>query len=577
MIPRGEWSPARVLRLTFVVALGLRLGIIAASPRVSYYNTDLEIYRAGGALVHARVNPYDPRDAVDLRARMREQSMSPTFRFNQASWDYFAAANLPLNLLVFGAIDAVSPHPLAYRVAFALFDAVLAVLVMLYVLRNWEASRREAVVSGGALGAASFVMWQWGVHSPQDKGIELMLIMGAVLLSLSKRRLNRLVFSPCLLGFSVAFKVIGGLLLPLCLVYATARSPRRRSDVAVFSAVFIVAALVWNVPYLSNLEWMLTARVGADVGLPGHASPFQWVFPPEYLLAVTHIPIALQRAWYARIVVGLVLSVLVGVGLARRTLSMETATAALLLALVWIVLVAGGLDRMNIGMVPAILLIGRNHPWARRVAVALYVALGVVSLTMGYALSLHEQRAEALVIAGGLLAMLGFLAYLAIGSRGRAGTDRLRRSAFADDDAPVWPAAIGVCAMLLVVALVGSPRTWHAGPGTRHWQTNPFAASWIFNAARSIYRGGPVPEETMDVPNDRFPSYTNRGPSSATASLTRINEYIIDFVDRVGNVVVTGTMTTSPDNKRLTIEVHGTDAGDAAFRNILVYDRRGGT
>lgn len=84
MIPRGEWSPARVLRLTFVVALGLRLGIIAASPRVNYYNTDLEIYRAGGALVHARVNPYDPRDAMDLRAQ-REQSMSPTFRFNQAS------------------------------------------------------------------------------------------------------------------------------------------------------------------------------------------------------------------------------------------------------------------------------------------------------------------------------------------------------------------------------------------------------------------------------------------------------------------------------------------------------------
>ena len=209
-------SNRAVLVGTFALALVLRLAIIAASPRVNDNNTDLEIYRAGGALVHAGINPYDPRDGVDLRARMRADTISPTFKLTQAFWDYAAQANLPFNLLVFGAIDSVSHSALAYRTAFAIADSLFAALAMAFVLSHWRASAIEALISGLALGACSLVMLQWGTHSPQDKGLEIVLMAGALLLTMSPNRVNRVVLGALVLGLSVAFKAVGVLLLPLC-------------------------------------------------------------------------------------------------------------------------------------------------------------------------------------------------------------------------------------------------------------------------------------------------------------------------------------------------------------------------
>jgi hypothetical protein len=75
----GGWRQ-KILWYTFGLALALRVAIIFGSPRVNYENTDFEIYREGGRLVTAGINPYDPNDGVRLRQSLREQSASPTLR-----------------------------------------------------------------------------------------------------------------------------------------------------------------------------------------------------------------------------------------------------------------------------------------------------------------------------------------------------------------------------------------------------------------------------------------------------------------------------------------------------------------
>lgn len=94
----------------------------------------------------------------------------------------------------------------------------------------------------------------------------------------------------------------------------------------------------------------------------------------------------------------------------------------------------------------------------------------------------------------------------------------------------------------------------------------------MFNAALSTYRAGPVPNETMEISPDELPAYAEQ--LSEAYRSTRINEYIVDFADRVDDRPLTGTMMTSINGKTLRIEVHGTDASGSPYTNLFVYDRR---
>src|SRR5262249_31050542 len=151
------------------------------------------------------------------------------------------------------------------------------------------------------------------------------------------------------LGLSVAFKALGIWLLPLCLWRLWKRDDQSRSDVYLFVAVFLVAALAWFAPYAAQLKEMVQTRVASDVKLPAHASPVTWTFPVDYVLTVDHYDEAVRRATYARITTGFAFIGLTFAAVIRRRMSIEVATAAALVASVSIDLVAGSLDRMNIG------------------------------------------------------------------------------------------------------------------------------------------------------------------------------------------------------------------------------------
>lgn len=133
--------------LVFAVSFAVRITAIEMFPQYDHHD-DIEIYRASGALIVRGINPYDFSDHISVRTLLREQSPNPDMRnLSQARWDYYASSNLPMNLLFFGALNAISDSPLPHRYAYGFFDSLLSVLVVWFVLRHWPAAP-------GYLGAA---------------------------------------------------------------------------------------------------------------------------------------------------------------------------------------------------------------------------------------------------------------------------------------------------------------------------------------------------------------------------------------------------------------------------------------
>jgi hypothetical protein len=503
----------QILWITLAVAFTVRAALIIGSPRVNSVNTDLEINRNTGALVKAGLNLYDPRDGVLLRKMLREQTHSLTFRLTQANWDYVAGSLLPLNLVYFGAIDLVSHHPLWYRFVQALIDSLFSVVVMAFVLRFWpNASRAEALIAGGALGAFSLVMLQWGVHVPADKGTALLLSTGALLAVYSDKRVLWLIVAPLLLGLAVAFKVIAVCLAPLFAALVYRRRNAATSDLALFIALFAVSASIWLVPYLSDIWTLMTDRLRADLTeFPTAASPLTWLSAPDgYLQYPEEVT---RRVFYARVASGFVLIAATVVGLVRGTMTAEAATTPVLMFFVTVVLLKGGLDRINIAIVTAILLIGVHHVRARKVAIGYYVGLGLVSAGLGFAGSRSEFRMEALGVAIGVVGLTAFLVALAFRKRERAaeGDFDLRAALRRPSDAPassdrMWVATCLTVAFLAAASIVVAARPpraiAHPVPAVR-WPQNPFRGIWRLNASRSTFRSREAPRRATMVVVER--------------------------------------------------------------------------
>lgn len=84
--------------LVFTASFAVRILAIRLFPKNDNH-TDIEIYRASGALIVRGINPYDFSDQVPVRSLLREQSHNPAIRdLSQARWDYYASSNLPMNM-----------------------------------------------------------------------------------------------------------------------------------------------------------------------------------------------------------------------------------------------------------------------------------------------------------------------------------------------------------------------------------------------------------------------------------------------------------------------------------------------
>jgi hypothetical protein len=371
-------QPARVFLLFFALALVVRLAAIAATGSMTRW-IDTDIYLDGADLLRNGVNPYDFSDAPELRDSLRRDS----FAYNdytgsdQERWNYYAASNLPLSLIVYGAISTVAFSHIGFRIAFAVFDSVLAGVIALFILRFWGGGwTRFSVLAALGLGALSPVLLKWGTMYAEDKGLEVLLMLGALYLARSPSRGRALYLSAFVAGCSIAFKLFGAFIIPLCVKYAVydrvdTQPSNRARDALIYLGVVAAGTAIWFLPFLPAVVSTMLGRFGASTGsvAAGHASP--WVFVSR----------AAPGLWLTiRLVTLVVVAAAVGVGFFRRRLTLELVCASAMIWFACLVLTAGSMDRLNMALTTGLLIsVPQTGRWGRWLVV-LFCAAGLLPL-----------------------------------------------------------------------------------------------------------------------------------------------------------------------------------------------------
>src|SRR5579872_2050976 len=292
-LTRREWIALGML--VFAVAFSVRLLLIGLTPHEDYY-PDVEIYRASGELILQGVNPYDFSDKPAIRSALRQEAHTLFVREDQTRWNYYTSGNLPLNLLFFAAVSAISDTPRFHRYTYAFFDSVLASLVAWFVMRCWSirpgyvssmlragglsassALKVERLTIGVLLVGLSPLFLKAGVVYPEDKGIEVLLIVATIACWRSNKSFVSSWVAAILLGLSIAFKGLGVFLLPLFIDRLLLGSKPQWLRSAIFAAVVVITTVVWLPPFWPGVVNMVTNRLAlASSAAPQHASI--WVF-----------------------------------------------------------------------------------------------------------------------------------------------------------------------------------------------------------------------------------------------------------------------------------------------------------
>ena len=345
--------------LLFLIAFLIRLYVIQSSPDMNSH-IDLEIYRGGGDLIVNGINPYDFSDNIYLRSRIRNVSSNDYLAAHQEDWDYLTSGNLPINLLLFGAISKISSNPVFYRYIFAFFDSILAVLIYFFVRFYWtyqtviyNYKKLVSVVKtviGLGLGVFSPPLIIWNTYYPEDKGIQMLLMIVAIMCVFSKNKKVWLICGSLLLGLSIAFKGLGVFLLPLYLIKIWHEKDNRLKYALIFLIITGISSSIWFIPYLPYVTSMMLSRLTGNIAsTPGTQSAWGLI----YALAPSLWNVA---RWSS---IALFLSLLT-FGISKKNFPPTIIIGTLLLSFVVLLLTGGSQDRMNIGILLSILLLGIN-------------------------------------------------------------------------------------------------------------------------------------------------------------------------------------------------------------------------
>lgn len=386
----------------FAAALSIRLLIIGLTPS-SNTMADLVMYRDTGQLVAHGVNPYDPLDQIALRDRIRAADAP----FNAAaasatSWNYYASGNLPLSALLFGAIETVAPgRPAAYRVTFAVLDSLLAVCLVVYARRFWRGRVPSWLVLG--IGTASPVLLYWGAILPEDKGTQTLLMIGA--LYFAQRR--ALWPAAMCLGASVAFKGLGAFIAPFCLLpFWQGDRPGDTRPVRAAAFVLLSAAccLVFFLPYVPDVITVILRRASHSVSsLPRGASIWRALY-----VSTTSQWTIVRDAFVAGFIA---LNVY---GAATRRFSPAVLTASVVLLGTAILMLDASLDRLNIGLVVAIVLVGQQSASAAAWLGGYYCVGGYLLLFSVVALKAFTKTQIEMQFLDSLFSLAFVLAYCGV-------------------------------------------------------------------------------------------------------------------------------------------------------------------
>jgi len=345
----------------FLLAFCLRIGLIFLTPEKNEM-IDLLIYRDAGQLVVNGVNPYDFTDDVELRNKLRtdKDCYNEFTSATQESWNIYANSNLPLATLFFGAVEYLFSSSLAYRLIFAFFDSLLAVIILAFVLNKWRSKfsktsllnkipeqfqKRFSILIGLLLGAVSPVLLLYGTVNPEPKGMAMLLILSAIYFSDSPKKVYRLLLSPVLLGCSVAFFGLGAFIAPLCLynIY----SSYNLKTLIIYCAIAFVFFIIWLIPFLPELFTMMSGRLSSSNSYPQHGS--MWVM--FYDLSRHNWILIRNTSAFIFVSVNII-------GIIKKRINITIIAASLLFFFTILYLVDGSMDRLNIAVVIVIILLG---------------------------------------------------------------------------------------------------------------------------------------------------------------------------------------------------------------------------
>jgi len=340
-------SPKKSLILIFVVAFLLRLYFILITPNYNNW-IDLSIYRSSGRLISNGINPYDFQGQIKLREKIRIDLMKD---YKKDSWNNYISGNLPLSQIYYGLIERISPTPEAYRLIFNAFDSLLVVLIFLFTQKFWQIQQAKKSNLFYTLIFLLPVTLVWGTILPEDKGLQILFMIGTVYLANSRSTLKKILISPILLSFAVTFKLYGIFLIPICLYYLIKNTKdnsliKKLADSVIYIFVFLVSNFIILFPHLKYINSFLIYRLYVENSLPTNASAlrlFYLLFGSRYIFAE-----------YFLIGVYLIFAAYYLFKVKNKILFLTMIVFLLLL----IINKYGSLDRMNILILTTILLSG---------------------------------------------------------------------------------------------------------------------------------------------------------------------------------------------------------------------------
>jgi len=276
-----------------------------------------------------------------------------------------------------------------HRYSYAFLDSILSALIVWFVIRHWHpaagalsylltslgmmpsASLLAARLAiGVTLGCFSPVLLKYGGALPEDKGVQILLMLVTLACYLSDREGIWYWGGAVFLGLSIAFKGLGIFLAPLFASRFLKSGTRSSIRPLVFALVVAGVVVAWLPPFWPGVAEMVKTRLLlASRSQPQHSSI--WVFPHIYF----------PWAWEA-LRFGTVL-VMCGVSFAgywRKRIDIEFLCTTFLFVFVSVWLINGSMDRQNIGLLPALLVLGTRGINVALICMAPYLLAGVGGL-----------------------------------------------------------------------------------------------------------------------------------------------------------------------------------------------------
>jgi hypothetical protein len=312
---------------------------------------DLSIYRETGELVVHGVDPYDYASRAPLRERLRQNDYGAIawVKEDRDRYNYYVSSNAPGTVVLFGLIQLVTGgNATLWRVAFALGDVAIALCAFFFLGRagvNLEDWRNRLTFAGVVVAYPSLLLW--GTLLPEDKQFQTasMLLLGGLLLAPASSRGARwsAFATGVVAAFSIAFKVLGAILIPVAVMFYRGR-PWREAAIAIlaFAATGLALFMVFDASFVTLI--LQRAATGSSPVLDRalHGSPWG-LFPSS--LGVTYVRPALCVA----------LAAVVLVRFLRGRIDLLNSLAAIHVVFICLWITGGSMDRMNIAMLFALM------------------------------------------------------------------------------------------------------------------------------------------------------------------------------------------------------------------------------